>query len=219
MLSDDSHRSVDRSLATAIRTPIVGHRHPNLGTLVTVDQTRPPTLQGSVLRWLMSGLVMSGILAMHVLGGHDAGGSEPMAMAPAGHNATATDTTSMDMPGPPSTTPAVSLLAGVQVPVAMPVDTGNGMSDMSCCVLFLITGAALVLLALRVTGGFAARSPSRGMTLTGAMTRRRGPPGAPPPRFSLCAYCGCRGTVTPSQSAGVRQCRPHQPIVSQKVSS
>jgi len=50
------------------------------------------------------------------------------------------------------------------VPVAMPVDTGNGLSDMSCCVLFLITGAALVLLALRVTGGFAARSPSRGMT-------------------------------------------------------
>lgn len=121
---------------------------------------------------------------MHVLGGHDGGGSAPVAMALKGLSAPATDMSSMSIPGPSSTTVAASRVAAAQVPLAMPMALGAGMSDMSCCVLFLITGAALLALGMAVQFGM--RPAGEGTHLTGASTRRREPPGSDPPRFSLC---------------------------------
>lgn len=138
----------------------------------------------------MSALVIAGIMVMHVLGGHDGGGSEPMAMAPAGVEVVGTGMTSMNMS--PTTTdqrPAGraprSVVAGPPVAVASSLDAATDMSDMSCCVLFLITSAALVLLALWTVRS-AGRSAGWGGALIGATSRWRGPPAAPPSRFSLC---------------------------------
>jgi hypothetical protein len=170
----------------------------------TVDQTMPRPFGWSALRWVMSGLVIAGILAMHVLGGHDGGGSAPMVMGPAGPTMTAMQamsanmsvstnmsmnmsvSTNANMSTHPEPTVTVADRSPVSTMIAAAGSAGNGMSDMSCCILFLITAAATVLLALLATGRFAGSSAAGSGSHIGTTTWWRGPPGDAPPRFSLC---------------------------------
>jgi len=95
-------------------------------------------------RWLLLGAVIAGVLAMHTLSAADSSGDHrPMAMTSA-RASTPAASTSMAMG-----LPAIEF----QVPTADPVTVtqlsavaGGGMPPMSCCVLFLISTVALVLL-------------------------------------------------------------------------
>lgn len=140
--------------------------------------------QRPALRWILSLLVIAGVLTMHVLGGHDGGRSPVMAMAPLGIAATSgtgTDMSQMALSGKALSGNAAS----AQAPSSI-VPAGDGMSDMSCCVLFLVTSVALALLALLATARRAESRSGVGGSPDRTVSWERGPPRSAPPQYSLC---------------------------------
>lgn len=149
-------------------------RHPN-------PLQRPGSGWAAVARWLLLAAVITGVLAMHILSAADSAGShQPMAMTPAAATPPAMAISmSMSMPAvnpaPPTSRFTAQLSGG----------PGAGMSPMSCCVLFLIAAAALILL-IRSTkpASTAATGGVRGRAAPSAVTQR-GPPGPGRPRIAL----------------------------------
>ena len=134
-------------------------------------------------RWLLLGAVIAGVMAMHILGGHDSGGAgQPMAMTSAGP--------AMPAPIMPMAMPSPGRAS--QDPTGHPADgshlqpaPGSGMSDMSCCVLFLVTVVGLVLL-MRLHAIRSRTHTDRALGRTAPWAAPgRGPPGAGRPRITL----------------------------------
>lgn len=138
-------------------------------------------------RWVLVGAVLSGVIAMHVLSAHQAGGGHGMVLDGQQLEARTSviehvGTMTMSMPAAESTPPAAEFSAAVLMP-AMP---GDSMGSMATCILFLVVGAATVLLAL-LTSGSARTSMPRQSWFAGLLDLSpRGPPGSGPPRITLC---------------------------------
>jgi len=139
-------------------------------------------------RWVLVGTVLSGVIAMHVLGAHEAGGGHGMViegqqLAAGASVSEPGGTMTMSMPAAESTPAAAAELSAV---VLMPAMPGGSMGAMATCVLFLVVGAATVLLALLASGS-ARTSISRQRWCAGLLDLSpRGPPGSGLPRISLC---------------------------------
>jgi hypothetical protein len=138
-------------------------------------------------RWVLVGAVLSGVFAMHVLSAHQAGGGHGMVLD-GQQLATGTSVTehggtmTMSMPAAKSTPAEAEFGAGV----LMPTMPGGSMGSMATCILFLVVGAATVLLAL-LTSGSARTSMLTQRLFAGLLDLSpRGPPGSGPPRISLC---------------------------------
>lgn len=145
-------------------------------------------------RWVLLGAVIAGVLAMHVLSepeGFD-GHSMPAGMVTSAEMAVARDVPvmpAMAMAGTGADTrlPAPQPAAGALVADMMTPDPG-GMSGMTCCILFLLTGAGILLLALLLR--VICRQPDLPLGSKALQhfwqRRRAGPSPAPAPRISLC---------------------------------
>ena len=128
---------------------------------------RPPGLDVAararlVVRWLLVGAVIVGVLAMHVLGEPDGTTravpadrmSSVAVLALPGSPAMAS--TAMSMTGAAvdaldRSAPALVAIADRPshlLPVSVALPGMGGMAAMTCCVLFLITGAGALLLAM-----------------------------------------------------------------------
>lgn len=149
------------------------------------------------MRWLLLTAVLAGLFGMHVLtaetssGGHGALPHTLSSSATAGHEPAGDPTGAHSAVIDPA--PVAAALAGPFMPGAALADPspstghGGGHGGLGGCVLFLVIGGALVLLALlaaravRDAGGAPAAA---GTALT--LLWRRGPPGGHRPRVALC---------------------------------
>lgn len=128
------------------------------------------------------GMVIAGIFAMHVLGSHDQDGGHAMSVTTpdvvAAHSSTAHSSSDMaDMA-------VVTAAAGGSV---VGVDPGHGMSgSMAGCILFLAAVGGPVLALMLALAVARSRNPDAFDARGFSKIRRRGPPGAAPPHFSLC---------------------------------
>ena len=145
-------------------------------------------------RWVLLGAVIAGILAMHVLSEPEGfeGHSMPAGMVMGAEMAAVVDVPvvpAMAMAGTGVDTrlPTMQLAAGAVAANVVPPAPG-GMSGMTCCILFLLTGAGVVLLALRLR--VTRRQPDQPQASDALQLfwqrRRAGPLPVPAPRILLC---------------------------------
>ena len=145
-------------------------------------------------RWLLFALLLAGVFGMHVLTDDDAGnghGALPT-ISTAGHrdmteHATAAPTDQVGLTAPGQITGVADPRSAVAA--LRPGDPGSGgdQGAMGGCILFLVVGAAAMILALLRQRG-TIRSTGLGGLAHAALTdlRRRGPPGRYRPRVALC---------------------------------
>jgi len=136
---------------------------------------------------VLVGAVLTGVIAMHVLSAHQAGGGHGMVLHGqqlAGGTSVSehAGTMTMSMPAAESTPAAAEFGAAVLIP-AMP---GGSMGSMATCILFLVVGAATVLLALPTSGSARTSMPTQRLFAGLLDLSPRGPPGSGAPRISLC---------------------------------
>ena len=131
------------------------------------------------VRWLLLGAIIAGILAMHVLNAANSGGGHRGMPMSASGNGSARMTTGMAMPGIDQAVPD-----GPATATQLSAVPGTGMSPMSCCVLFLVSAAGLLVLR-RTSGGQATTGPAASHHLASPGIAQRGPPGAVRPRIAL----------------------------------
>jgi hypothetical protein len=115
---------------------------------------------------------------MHVLSEHDAGGGHGMMVNPTA--AAAHHSKHMAMPAD------VAMPAGGVTLAAAPASDGGLSSGMEACILFLAIGVSLILLALLVKRCADRKQPTGKRLWLWSVHSQRGPPGARPPRISLC---------------------------------
>ena len=137
----------------------------------------------AMLRWLLVSLVLTGVIAMHVLSQHDAAGGHHGSML--GDSASMT-AVSDSHDGHSAVDAAIAVPAGAGVPTVMPAVPSGGDLSMAACILFMVIGAAALVLALlaalrRRLKPFAAQGSASLVT-----SIPRGPPHIGPPRISLC---------------------------------
>ena len=141
---------------------------------------------------------MAGLFGMHVLtaetaaGGHGDLPHTMSASSMAGHDpgvdAGLGEHSGATVPADSSATVIVQMvhvIATGSSPWQQPAGEGHG--GLGSCVLFLVVGGALTLLALlasRAFGGDAGVAPLAGAAVS--LLRRRGPPGRYRPRVALC---------------------------------
>ena len=141
-----------------------------------------PGWWATAARWLLLGAVIAGVLAMHIFSAADSGGSHhSMVMPSAGATPPAASTSMvMDMPVVEPPVQATHPITDTQLGAV----AGDGMSPMSCCVLFLVSAVGLVLLVRSHRARTAATAAgARGRAAPS--TPRRGPPGPGLPRIAL----------------------------------
>jgi len=130
-------------------------------------------------RWLLLGAVIAGVLAIHLLGAADSGGNHPPMATTPGSSSSPGMSMDIPMPGvdmaPPAYPGTATKLSSV---------LGTGMAPMSCCVLFFVSAAGLVLLTRSTKPATnPAAAGIRGRAAHGVP--QRGPPGPGRPRIAL----------------------------------
>jgi hypothetical protein len=141
-------------------------------------------------RWVLLAAVLAGIFGMHVLtAGDDAGGHGALPMVGMlGHHGMITDTPALTSDVAVTiSVPAAAALPGAVAAVLRSADGSGGDGVMAGCILFLVVGAAALLLALLISRRAtraAGTAGLGGLTLTDLM--RRGPPIRYRPRVALC---------------------------------
>lgn len=125
-----------------------------------------PTTRPPLARWVLLLAVIAGVFGMHVL----TAGDGP------GHGMVPADTKTAGHHGDPAMAEPEPQPAPVE-PMAAPLPPAFGHGDMAGCILFLVVGGALLLLALALVRAGGGRD-DRDRRTAGLLLdlRRRGPP-------------------------------------------